>query len=88
VSADRPHGVDACGAGDVDVDMQVAEELGPCPSCAEMLMTSYEPHPGFDGQMLPTVIHPIPFCDYFGQTEADQIVSDMLNAGQAKEGIS
>lgn len=82
-NAPRLHGVDACAAGDL-VALSEADDLGPCPSCGAMIATSNESNPHNGGQIEPTVIHPIPFCAYFGQTDADAIVHDMLVAAQSK----
>lgn len=67
----RPHGLDKAGAGDagtVDTD----EVLGPCPSCGAELHVAHVDNP-FTGRMMRALMHPIPFCTYYGETDPSQI---------------
>lgn len=73
----RVHGSAAAGdAGSVeDGDM-----LGPCPSCAAELRVGYAMNPstGRPGRM---IIHEVPFCTYFGETDPTTIESDVRCKG-------
>jgi hypothetical protein len=63
----RVHGLEAAGAGDVG-DVDGGEVLGPCPSCAADLLVVLVEHPR-TGRVERAIIHPVPFCTYFGATD-------------------
>lgn len=69
------HGLSMAGAGDVG-DVLVGEELGPCPSCGVMLATTKAKDPR-NGEVTNGLLHPVPFCSYFGETDVEDIVRDM-----------
>lgn len=75
MAASRPYGSESATGGPVDVDEGTAEELAPCPSCGAMLATcTAEP----DGHRELAIMHPMPFCDYFGRTEPEVILDDLM----------
>jgi hypothetical protein len=77
----RVHGLDAADAGDVgDVDGEV---FGPCPSCAAELLLARVENP-ITGRMERALMHPIPFCTYYGETDADKIERDVERARKKK----
>jgi len=65
------HGVAAAGAGDLG-PVQSGEVLGACPSCGAELSvcTAVNPHSGRTERGL---LHPVPFCSYFGEVDASEI---------------
>lgn len=63
-----------------------ASPLGPCPGCGAQLFSSAAPDPRFGNEVTSSLIHPIPFCSYFGETEIDAIVTRMLEIGLAEVG--
>ena len=71
----RIHGLDAAGAGDVG-GVTSDEILGPCPSCAAELHATYVKNPSTD-RVERALMHPVPFCTYYGQTDPDVIECDI-----------
>lgn len=77
---ERKYGGEACGAGTIeDVDMSENVDLGPCPGCAAMLTVGEIPHP-LTQRPARAVLHPLPFCNYYGATDPDQIEADVRKA--------
>lgn len=72
----RVHGMEAAGAGDLGAVAQ-GRLLGPCPSCgAELRVTRHlNPSTGRDED---AILHPSPFCTYYGETDADVIARDVI----------
>lgn len=75
----------ACGAGFLG-EVNHGDEIGPCPSCGAAISSSSAPNPNYGGQIETIVMHPIPFCDYFGATSAETMVHDMLLRMMARAG--
>lgn len=67
----RPHGVEAAGAGDLG-KVSSGMEFGPCPGCGAELRTMQitDPHTNRAARAL---AHPTPFCTYFGETDSTVI---------------
>ena len=71
------HGPEACGAGDLETTVTKQESAGPCPGCGSDLTRGTIDHP-VTGRPADMLMHPMPFCDYFGETDAEQIERDLL----------
>ena len=71
----RIHGTDMDGAGDLG-PVPSGELFGPCPSCAAELRVTVlrNPNTGREGRAL---MHPAPFCTYYGETSPEQIERDV-----------
>jgi hypothetical protein len=69
------HGLDAAGAGDVGA-VHLSEVLGPCPSCGIDLYVGPVENP-HTGRVERALMHPIPFCTYYGETDPDTIERDI-----------
>lgn len=78
MSDERVHGLEAAGAGDVG-DVDGGEALGPCPSCAADLLVVHVAHPR-TGRVERAIIHPLPFCTYFGATDPGLIEHEIVHA--------
>ena len=78
----RIHGLDAAGAGDVG-DVSGTEVFGPCPSCAAELLLTHVENP-LTGRIERALMHPFPFCTYYGETDADKIERDVERARKKK----
>jgi hypothetical protein len=63
----RVHGLEAAGAGDVG-GVEGGEALGPCPSCTASLCVAFVKNPR-TGRVERALIHPVPFCTYYGETD-------------------
>jgi hypothetical protein len=75
----RPYGIEAAGAGDLGDLSSLGTELGPCPSCAAMILVGMTPNP-LNGELTKMLTHPVPFCHYFGATDADIIERTILSS--------
>jgi hypothetical protein len=73
-NAPRPHGSEAATGGTRDVGQ--VDDLAPCPSCSAMLSTGES-----DGMI--ALLHPMPFCDYFGRTAPEVVLDDLMKAATA-----
>ena len=71
----RVHGLDAAGAGDVG-GVTFDELVGPCPSCGADLHAgpAHNPH---TGRVERALMHPVPFCTYYGETDPSEIERDV-----------
>ena len=79
MSADkRKHGLSAAGAGDLGA-VDDGDLLGPCPSCAAELRVSHAQNP-HTGRVERVIIHPVPFCTYYGETDPATIERDVRRA--------
>jgi hypothetical protein len=63
----RRHGIERAGGGDVG-DVAEGEILGPCPSCGDVLRITRAKDP-LSGRHGSAILHPVPFCSYFGETD-------------------
>jgi len=79
MSDKRVHGLDAAGAGDVGAVVDSGEILGPCPSCGAELRSGRVEDPR-TGRIERALMHPVPFCTYYGETEPDTIERDIMRA--------
>lgn len=75
---DRKHGPGAAGAGDVG-SIDDGEFLGLCPSCGADLRSTFVPNPR-TGRVQRALVHPIPFCTYYGETDPVTIECDIKSA--------
>jgi len=75
----RVHGLDAAGAGDLGKIDSAADPLGPCPSCAADLTVGHALNP-HTGRVERVIMHPLPFCTYYGQTDPEIIERDIRRA--------
>ena len=74
----RIHGLDKAGAGDAGaVDSE--HVLGPCPSCGADLFIGYAEDPRTK-RVLRGLMHPVPFCTYYGETDPRDIERDIERA--------
>ena len=71
----RVHGLDAAGAGDAGA-VNVGEVLGPCPSCGADLYVGRVQNPR-TGRVERALMHPVPFCTYYGVTDPATIERDI-----------
>lgn len=74
----RIHGVNACGAGHAG-NVADGEILGPCPSCAAELRVARVEDPR-TGRLESALLHPLPFCTYYGKTDPITIERDVARA--------
>jgi hypothetical protein len=74
----RIHGIDAAGAGDVGA-IAMGTSIGPCPSCGAELRVTSAVNPT-TGRRERALIHPVPFCAYYGETDPTQIECDVEEA--------
>lgn len=71
------HGLEAAGGGDLgDIKLEKRRDVGPCPSCSEPLIAGVTVHPGTQMPAM-VMMHPEPFCTYFGVTSPEQIEQDV-----------
>lgn len=64
-------------AGEAElVDQKETVEVGSCPACGAMVSTGLVVHPRTQ-QSQRGLLHPMPFCHYFGATEPEQVVADI-----------
>lgn len=76
--SDRPHGYEAAGAGNVGGVMP-DEVVGPCPSCGAELLACRLKNP-VTGHIDRALLHPVPFCQYYGETDPVDIERDIERA--------
>ena len=76
----RVHGLDAAGAGDAG-DVDVGDVLGPCPSCGADLYVGSVENPR-TGRVDRALMHPVPFCTYYGETDPDAIERAIKHASE------
>jgi hypothetical protein len=71
----RLHGIEAAGAGSVGAvaDGQI---IGPCPSCGAELRIGMAQNP-VTTFIERALMHPVPFCTYFGETAPEAIERDI-----------
>lgn len=62
---------------DLPTPIEKGERLGDCPSCGAEIRASMAPDPDNDNRPTRCVLHAIPFCHYFGVTDAAQIERDV-----------
>jgi hypothetical protein len=71
VSDKRIHGLDKAGAGDAGA-IEGGDVLGPCPSCGADLHVCQAENPR-TGRVERAIMHPVPFCTYYGETDSEAI---------------
>jgi hypothetical protein len=72
MSKRRVHGPAAAGAGQLD-DFVEGAVVGPCPSCGTELRVGAALNPA-TSHVERILLHPIPFCTYYGESSPDDIV--------------
>ncbi len=78
MSNKRPHGLNAAGAGDVG-SIDDGEVVGPCPSCGAELRAGRARNP-ITRRVERALMHPVPFCTYYGETDPATIERDVAEA--------
>jgi hypothetical protein len=78
VNDKRIHDLSAAGAGDAG-NIDNGEPLGPCPSCGAELIVALATHPQ-TGRVESALMHPVPFCTYYGETDPAAIARDVERA--------
>jgi hypothetical protein len=53
--------------------------LGPCPSCGTELLAALVKNPN-TGRIARALMHPMPFCTYYGETDPATIERDVERA--------
>lgn len=77
----RVHDLDKAGAGDAgDVGGDI---LGPCPSCGADLHVARAKNP-HTGRVELALMHTVPFCTYYGETDPAAIERDVERAKGAR----
>lgn len=71
----RRYGIEAAGAGFL-AEHSVTIVLGPCPSCGAELKIGTAIHP-ITKKVTKAIAHPVPFCAYFGSTDAELVEQDV-----------
>lgn len=71
----RRHDLSAASGGDVGA-VDDGDFLGPCPSCATELHVGRALNPG-TGRVERVIMHAVPFCTYFGETDPVTIERDV-----------
>jgi hypothetical protein len=61
----------AAGGGDAET-IDGGEVIGPCPSCGADLSVALAKNPR-TGRVERALMHPVPFCTYYGETHPDAI---------------
>lgn len=79
MNSKRVHGLNAAGGGDAG-GVHHDEVLGPCPSCGAELYAGPVEDPR-TGRVARALMHPIPFCTYYGETDPDTIERDIAVRG-------
>ena len=67
----RVHGIEKAGGGDVGT-VEVGDVLGSCPGCGAELHVAEAQNPA-TGRMVRGLLHPLPFCTYYGETDPREI---------------
>ena len=75
MSGKRVHDLSAAVAGDAGA-VGAEEVLGPCPSCGADLYVGHVEHP-HTGRVERALMHPAPFCTYYGETDPATIERDI-----------
>ena len=75
----RAHGLSAAGAGDAG-NVADVRPLGPCPGCGANLHVGSAWDPVTSRQQ-PALLHAMPFCTYFGETEPEVIHEEVRRRG-------
>lgn len=75
----RRYGGDAAGAGELP-PVDVGTTIGPCPSCGAEISIGMAPDPHSGGKPTKTLMHPMPFCHYFGATSPEEIERAILSS--------
>lgn len=74
----RIHDLRAAGAGDVG-SVSGGDVLGPCPSCDAELLVVHVENPN-TRRVERGIMHPVPFCTYYGETDPLIIERDVARA--------
>lgn len=73
--SNRPHGLEDAGGGNLGGVMP-DEVVGPCPSCGAELLACHVKNP-VTGHVERALMHPVPFCTYYGETDPAMIARDI-----------
>jgi hypothetical protein len=74
----RIHGIEAARGGDAGA-IEIGTSIGPCPSCGADLRVTFAMNPA-TGKRERALIHSVPFCSYYGETDPTQIERDVKEA--------
>lgn len=78
--SERKYTGDHCGRGELPGGVVASEDaLGPCPGCDADLTVSTAINPD-TGKRARVLLHPMPFCHYYGATDPTKIEIDVLKA--------
>jgi len=77
----RLHGLNAASAGNLG-SIDTGSLLGPCPSFGAELHDTHVKDPR-TGRVERGMVHPVPFCTYFGETDPAVIERDVRRAQEA-----
>ena len=65
---------DGRAAGDGELPpVNSGKAIGPCPSCGALVSVGTAPDPDDENKPTRMLMHPMPFCHYFGATDANVI---------------
>lgn len=78
----RVHASSAAGAGNLGAIHDTAS-LGPCPSCGADLRIGTIKDPRTQRQAK-GLLHPMPFCTYFGETDPGEIAEHIKRAERGR----
>jgi hypothetical protein len=76
----KRYSLEAAGAGDLGSVIFKAEDVGPCPSCGATVSMTRAANPHNHGELTAALIHPVPFCHYFGITPSEAILAAIRGA--------
>ena len=79
----RIHGDSAIGGGHIGY-IDDKDFLGECPSCGAALTTALIAHP-VTGREARVLVHPLPFCTYYADTDPSDIARDIAKALQERK---
>jgi hypothetical protein len=82
----RVYGLEAAGAGDAG-PISDGVVLGACPSCGAELRVGDVLNP-LSGRVERSLQHPLPFCAYFGETDAAEIEREIGDAASPNTSAS
>ncbi len=84
MSSLRRHDARACNDAEVIEVADIGEQIGPCPSgCGAILSIGLAPRPSNPRKSERVLMHPIPFCTYYGKVDPDAIIAEVVARAEA-----